>query len=122
MLVRVGIAKAHIVIGERRNGEDQAVIEQAHLHTRSHLQTMEAAVVGVGTYCVCLTVNQLFVRLVHNRLVVVRVVRPDIQIDILGSCISLATNITGFKLGLPCRIWYLSICCATSDIADRDGW
>ena len=48
MLVRVGIAKAHIIIGERRDGEDQAVIEHAHLHTRSHLQTMEAAVVGVG--------------------------------------------------------------------------
>ena len=47
MLVRVGIAKAHIVIGERRNGEDQAVIEHAHLHTRSHLQTMKTAVVGV---------------------------------------------------------------------------
>ena len=47
MLVRVGIAKAHIVIGERRNGEDQAVIEHAHLHTRSHLQPMKTAVVGV---------------------------------------------------------------------------
>ena len=48
MLVRIGIAKAHIVIGERRNSKDQAVIEHAHLHTRSHLQTMKATVVGVG--------------------------------------------------------------------------
>ena len=48
MLVRIGIAKAHIVIGERRDGEDQAVIEHAHLHTRSHLQTMKTAVVGVS--------------------------------------------------------------------------
>ena len=47
MLVRVRIAKAHIVIGERRDGEDQAVIEHAHLHTRGHLQTMKTAVVGV---------------------------------------------------------------------------
>ena len=50
MLVRVGIAEAHIVIGERRNGEDQAVIEHAHLHTRSHLQTMKTAVVGICAY------------------------------------------------------------------------
>ena len=84
MLVRVRIAKAHIVIGERCNREDQFVLQQAHLHTRSHLQTMEAAVVGVGAYRVRLTVNQLLVRLVHDRFVVVRVVRPDIQIDILG--------------------------------------
>ena len=47
MLVRIGIAKAHIIVGKRRNGEDQAVIEHAHLHTRSHLQTMKTAVVGV---------------------------------------------------------------------------
>ena len=47
MLVRVRIAKAHIVISERRNGEDQAVIEHAHLHTRSHLQTMKTTVVSV---------------------------------------------------------------------------
>ena len=84
MLVRVGIAKAHIVIGERRNGEDQAVIEQAHLHTRSHLQTMETSVVSVGAYRVRLTINQLLKGLIHNRFVVVRVVRPDIQIDVLG--------------------------------------
>lgn len=47
MLVRIGIAKAHIIVGERRDGEDQAVIEHAHLHTWSHLQTMKTAVVGV---------------------------------------------------------------------------
>ena len=47
MLVRVGIAKAHIVIGEWRDGEDQAVIEHAHLHARSHLQAMKTAMVGI---------------------------------------------------------------------------
>ena len=49
MLVRVGIAKRDVIIGERRNREDQFVLQQAHLHTRSHLQTMEATVVGVCT-------------------------------------------------------------------------
>ena len=48
MLVRVGIAEAHVIIGERRDGEDQFVSQQAHLHTRSHLQPMETAVVGIG--------------------------------------------------------------------------
>ena len=47
MLVRVGIAKRDVIIGERRNREDQFVLQQAHLHTRSHLQTMKTAVVGV---------------------------------------------------------------------------
>ena len=50
MFVRVGIAKAHIVIGERRDGEDQVILQHAHLHTRSHLQTMKTAVVGVCAY------------------------------------------------------------------------
>ena len=45
---------------------------------------METAVVSVGAYRVRLTVNQLLVRLVHNRFVVIRVVRPDVQIDVLG--------------------------------------
>ena len=84
MLVRVGIAKRDVIIGERRDGEDQAVIEHAHLHTRSHLQTMKTTVVGVGAYRVRLTVNQLLVCLVHDRFVVVGVVRPKVQIDVFG--------------------------------------
>ena len=57
MLVRVGIAKRDVLIGERRNRENQFVLQQANLHTRSHLQTMETAVVGVSAYRVRLTVN-----------------------------------------------------------------
>ena len=71
MLVRVGIAKRDVIVGERCNREDQFVIEHAHLHTRSHLQTMKTSVVSVGAYRVRLTVNQLLVRLIHNRFVIV---------------------------------------------------
>lgn len=48
MLVRVGITKAHILIGKRRNCENQFLLQHAHLHTRNYLQTMKTMVVGVG--------------------------------------------------------------------------
>ena len=49
---------------------------------------------------------------------------PDRFPDAGDRCIPHAGRFLGlFAIRIEvCRIWYLSICCATSDMADSEGW
>ena len=82
--VRIVVTLRNIVVGKWGNREDQAVLQHAHLDTRRYLQTMKTALVVVRTNDHRRTVYQLLKTLLHNRLVVVAVVRPKVKIDMLG--------------------------------------
>ena len=84
MLVIVVVALTDHVFDKWRDIEHQFVIKQFNLQTRRDIQFMIAALIVIHADCIRRPVYNFLKGFFHNRLVVVAIVCPKVEIDMFG--------------------------------------